>query len=480
MTATETTRLPGKVPGLAAIVGFLVCVEIASGVLQGYYTPIFSDIADHLSIQDADVNWFEAAQLIVSALVVPLLARLGDLIGHKQVLLLSTAVTALASWAVAFAPDFTTFLIAWAIQGFYVVWLPLEVSIIHRRTAHTGAQARLTRRSAGFLVAALEVGVIVGAVTSGALVESTSMTFLLMLPAIVVSLCFFVIWFGVADTPPVATGSLDLKGFWLVTLAIGLVMAGLILVRVQGPGSVLPWAVLALGLLAFWPFARFEMGLEEPLVDVRLMASPAQWPVQLTAFLFGMSVLGAQIPLSTFARTDPAEAGYGLGASAGFVSTLIAVYVLALVAGALLLPVVGRLIGTRLTMLAGCLLVALGYGLFLPLHDSTAQTLVNMAIAGIGSGALVAALPAAAAAAAPADRTGFVTGMTNTTKTIGGAIASSVFAIALASTGSMADLEAGHAPLGGYLTVWAVCSVTALVAAACLLLTPKDAFQDRA
>ena len=129
-------------------------------------------------------------------------------------------------------------------------------------------------------------------------------------------------------------------------------------------------------------------------------------------------------------------------------------------------------------MLAACLLVALGYGLFLPLHDSTAQTLVNMAIAGIGSGALVAALPAAAAAAAPADRTGFVTGMTNTTKTIGGAIASSIFAIALASTGSIADAEAGHAPLSGYLTVWAVCSITALIAAASLFVVPKDAFAD--
>ena len=104
----------------------------------------------------------------------------------------------------------------------------------------------------------------------------------------------------------------------------------------------LPWLVLVVGVLSLWPFARFELGLEEPLIDVRLMASPAQWPVQLTAFLFGMSVLGAQIPLSTFARTDPDEAGYGLGASAGFVSTLIGVYVLALVAGALLLPVVGR------------------------------------------------------------------------------------------------------------------------------------------
>jgi MFS family permease len=67
-----------------------------AGVLQGYYTPIFSDIADHLRISDGDVNWFEAAQLIVSALAVPFLARLGDLVGHRNVLLLSTAVTALA------------------------------------------------------------------------------------------------------------------------------------------------------------------------------------------------------------------------------------------------------------------------------------------------------------------------------------------------------------------------------------------------
>ena len=479
--STPTTHVPGRtpiVPGLATIVEFLVCVEIVSGILQGYYTPIFSDIADHLSIHDADVNWFEAAQLIVSALVVPILARLGDLIGHRQVLLLSTAVTALASWAVAFAPTFSTFLVAWAIQGFYVVWLPLEVSIIHRRTADTGAQARLTRRAASFLVAALETGVILGALTSGLLVESIGMTALLSIPAVAVTLVFFVIWFGVAATPPVHTGRLDWGGFWLATLAISLVMGGLILVRIQGPGSPVPWLVLVLGVLALWPFARYELRVDEPLIDMRLLATAGQWPVQLTAFLFGMSVLGAQIPLSTFARTDPEEAGFGLGASAAFVSTLIGVYVIALVAGALLLPVVGRLIGTRGAMLIACLLVALGYGLFLPLHDSTAQTLANMAIAGVGSGALVAALPAAAAAAAPADRTGFATGMTNTTKTIGGAIASSIFAIALASTGSIEGAEVGQAPLSGYLTVWAVCSLTALVAAASLLAVPRDAFAD--
>ncbi|QIX25364.1 MFS transporter [Nocardioides sp. JQ2195] len=472
MTATEERRSPA-VPGLWAIVGFLVCVELASGVLQGYYTPIFSDIADHLGIRDADVNWFEAAQLILSALVVPLLARLGDLIGHRNVLLISTAVTALGSWMLAFAPSFTTFLIGWALQGAYVVWLPLEIAIIHRRTAASGQQALLTRRAAAFLVAALEIGVIIGAVTSGALVEATSMTFLLTLPAIVVTACFFVIFFGIEDVRGASTGGVDLPGLGLITLTLGLVMGGLIAIRLQGAESLLAWGLIVAGLLSLVPFVRFEARLAEPLIDVRLFAESRQWPIQLTAFLFGMSVLGAQIPLSTFARTDPDEVGYGLGAGAGFVSTLIALYVITLVVGALSLPLAARLVGPRGALITGCLLVALGYGLFLPFHDSTVQALVNMGIAGLGSGALVAALPAAAADAAPAERTGFATGMTNATKTVGGAIASAVFAIALSATGSLEDPSEGHAALGGYLTVWAVCAAAAMVAAVALLVLPK-------
>jgi MFS family permease len=476
MTSTVQPLKPAH--SLVAIVGFLVCVELASGVLQGYYTPIYSDIADHLSIRDADVNWFEAAQLVVSALVVPPLARLGDLVGHKKVLLLSTAVTALGSWVLAFAPGFTTFLVGWAIQGAYVVWLPLEISIIHRRTAgegpDNGRQALLTRRGAAVLVGALELAVIVGALTSGALVEATSMGFLLALPAIVVTAVLPVVWFGIEDLPGRATGGYDWGGLGLVTVALGLVMGGLVAIRVQGAGSALAWALVLLGLLALVPFARYEAGRSEPMIDVRLLASRGQWPVQLTAFLFGMSVLGAQIPLSTFARTDPDVAGYGLGADASFVSTLIGVYVVFLAIGAFTLPLTSRLLGPRGGLVLGALLVALGYALWLPLHGSTGQALVNMAVAGVGSGALVAALPATAAAAAPPDRTGFATGMTNATKTVGGAIASSVFAICLASTGSIKDPVRGHAPLSGYLTIWAICALAALLAAVALLLMPRS------
>ena len=37
------------------------------------------------------------------------------------------------------------------------------------------------------------------------------------------------------------------------------------------------------------------------------------------------------------------------------------------------------------------------------------------------------------------------------------------------------DLEEGQAPLSGYLTVWAICAVAALLAAVALLMMPKAA-----
>ncbi|REF30565.1 MFS transporter [Calidifontibacter indicus] len=454
--------------GIGAIVGFLVCVEIASGALQGYYTPLFTDIARHLEIRDADVNWFEAAQLTVSALVVPVLARLGDVIGHRKVLLIATLVTAVASWAVAFAPNFWTFLIAWAFAGFYVVWLPLEVAIIHRRT---DGDPKRTRMAAAVLVFALELSVIAAALTAGALAETLSMTALLSIPAVVVTLALPAIWFGVPEVPPARKASLDLGGFWLITLALALLMGGLIVVRLDGPTS--PWALLLLVLAvgAFVLFGRFELRHREPLVDLRVLGAARQWPIQLTAFLLGVSVLGAQIPLSTFARTDPAVTGYGLGATAASVSSIIGLYVITLAIGALSLPTLARLLSPTGALTLGATLVGLGYLMFLPLHDGLSQLMLNMAVAGLGSGLLVAALPAAAAAEAPTEHTGFVTGMTNMTKTVGGALASSVFAIALSTTGSIdADAAENHASLGGYMTVWAICGASALLAAVVLAL----------
>lgn len=468
---------------LTGIVGLLAFVEFTSGVLQGYYTPMLTDIARHLNVHDADVNWLEGTQLMLSALVVPAFAKLGDMFGHKRMLLWSTAVTAIASLALPFANSFGLFLAAWAIQGFYVVWLPLEVAIIWSRTRGREDASLLTARAAGILVAMLEAGAITGALLGGQLVDTLQLWVVRLVPALLVVACFFVIQFGVRESDLLTGGKLDLVGLVLVSLALIAFTGGLSLLRLGGVGSPIAWVAIAAGLLLLVPFVRYELRHPDPLIDVRMFRSPALAPVFLTAGLFGVSVLGAQAPLSTFARTDPELYGYGLGTTGFRTSLIIGLYLIAMIVGALLFSRVSKWITPRLTFVAAAVFVGVGYLLFVAFHDTYAQVVANMVVAGIGSGALVAALPAAAASAAPPTQTGVATGLTNSVKTVGGAIASAIFGIALrqGTAGAAATADATAGSLAGYFTVWLVCGVTALIAAMLLLLVvPKTAFTDQA
>ena len=56
--ASATSR---RVALAGGIVGALAVVEFTSGVIQGYYAPLLTDIARRLGIADADVNWLERA-----------------------------------------------------------------------------------------------------------------------------------------------------------------------------------------------------------------------------------------------------------------------------------------------------------------------------------------------------------------------------------------------------------------------------------
>ncbi|OII34270.1 MFS transporter [Plantibacter sp. MMLR14_011] len=475
------TSIRGSAAGITAgLIGWLFLVEITSGVLQGYYVPLIPDLVEHLGIHDADFNWFEAAQLLLSALVVPILAKLGDMFGHKRVLLVSTVLTAGASWWLVVAGDFWSFLAAWALQGFYVVWLPLEIALIFERGRRSGTGASQTRRAAGLLVVALEAGAIIGALSSGRILTALGgdIPLTMMLPAVAVTLVFFAILFGVPESEPLPGRTLDFAGFVLLSLALLLITSGLTFLRLNGPQTWWVWGLIAIGVLAFLPFGRHEVRQPDPAIDLRVLRQPNMWPVQLTAGLIGISLLGAQAPLSTYAGT-PRENGYGLGLDAGDISTLIGAYLISMIVGALLFPLVSRWATPRIALIVAASLVAVGYLLFLPFHLETWQVFLNMAIAGLGSGALVGAMPAAAAAAAPRGQTGVASALTNTTKTIGGSFASAVFGVVLFA-GAAQAVTAGASSLSGYLTVWAICGAGALVAAVLLCFVPKLAFADAA
>ncbi|WEK14975.1 MAG: MFS transporter [Candidatus Microbacterium phytovorans] len=470
----------------AGLIGWFILVEVVSGILQGYYVPLFSDIVVALDIHDSDVNWFEAAQLLLSALVVPVLAKLGDMYGHKRILLIAAVLTAGATWWLAFAGSFWTFLIAWALQGFYVVWLPLEIALIFERGRAQNRGVSLTRRAAGLLVVGLQAGAIIGALAAGRIFAATGgdLTLTLIVPAIAVTLVAVVIWLWVPESTPQPGRTLDTWGFVILAWGLLLITSALAWMRLIGELDLGDgvWVgvvtLLVLGVVVLVGFVLFELRQKDPAIDVRVLARPDMWPVQVTAFLIGISLLGAQGPLSTYAGTDP-SLGYGLGLDATERSNVIGVYLVSLIVGAVLFAVTSRRASPRIVLIAAALLVGVGYTLFLPFHLELWQVLLNLSIAGLGCGALVGAMPAAAAAAAPLGQTGVASALTNTTKTIGGTFSSAVFGVVLAGGAGVAASQTA-ASLGGYLTVWAICAAGGFLAAVLLFFVPKVAFADAA
>ncbi len=293
------------------------------------------------------------------------------------------------------------------------------------------------------------------------------------------TLIALVIWLAVPESQPVGGRSLDGRGFVLLTLVLLLITGALTFPRLDQnlPGiAVWMWPLLAAAAALLVWFVRFELRQSDPAIDIRVVRRPEMWPVLATAALVGISLLGAQGPLSTYAGTDR-SLGYGLGLDSADRSNIIGVYLVSLIVGAILFAVFSRRANPRVVLIGAAALVGIGYALFLPFHLELWQVLLNLSIAGIGSGALVAALPAAAAAAAPAGRTGIASGLTNTTKTVGGSFASAIFGVLLAAgAGSVASQTA--ASLGGYLAVWTICAAGGFVAAALLLFVPRVAFGD--
>ncbi|MGJ9413725.1 MFS transporter [Aeromicrobium sp. CF4.19] len=476
-TQSAATPPPSSqvVPRLAKVIGFLVFTEIVYGILRGFYGPLVSDISVRLGISDGAFNWFETAQHTMAVLMVIVFARLGDVRGLKRVLLWTTTVTAAGAWILVFAPSFTTFLVGYVLMGACAVWLPLEIAIVYKRTAGSEHQHRLSRRAAGILVSAFYLSIVLGAVFGGALADAVPLPVVLSIPAVLATAATVVVWFGIENDEPTATATnLDWVGLGLLMASLGSFLAGMVAIHLQGVTSPLAWALVVVGLAIQIPFARYESRQSEPIIDVQLLKIRAQWPVQVAGFLYGLALIGGEIPNITYFGTDPDAVGYGLGVGAGFVSLGIASQVVCIAIGALSFPTMANLLGARRAVVLAAFVGALGAGLWLPFHDSPGMALVNLGITGLGAGAVMAALPVLAATAAPPDRTGFATGMNSVVKNLGGTIATAIFAIVLSATGSLDAAADRFAPFSGYVTVWSTCAAAALLAGFVLMLLPRS------
>ncbi len=456
-SAPPTAGAPALPGSIAAVVGFLVFTEFASGFMQGYYNPLLTRIVEHHGADAAAANWFNSVFALAGAVLVPLLSKLGDRYGHRLVLRWAVVVVVASALLVAFAPSYDLLLVGRALMGPLAVWLPLEIAIIHSRLSGHTAQ-----RAIVLVVAVLTGGSVVGSLAAGAVSAVLPELWMsLLAPVVILAVALYAVFARIPETTQLRAAPIGYAGFAGLAVILGTLIYGLAQVPAGGlasPATLIPLAIAVVVAAVWIPWQRRS---KTPAIDFSLVGSRRLGPVFVASLLFGMLVLGNVVPFVTFFSADPATTGYGFGFDVGALSLLTAGFSSMLVVGGLVSTPLTRRLGLRLPLAAASVVCGAAFAATIALHGSFAGMVSAMVVLWLAAGFVLGLAPAIVAELAPAGQTGIAAGLYNTLRSVGSALAGAVFALALA-----AFAGANGIGVGGYVLVWVISAVGFVVAGA--------------
>lgn len=448
-----------RADSVVKLVGFLVVLEFCSGVLQAWISPLLPAVLRTYGTTAAELNWVSAAYLLSTALCVPLLSALGDRYGHRRMLVLAAALVAAGSILVAVAPTFGVLLLGRVVQGPLGAFLPLEFAIVRERAGDRSG------RAIGLLIGGLSVGGGVGFVASGLVGDRVSLSAALWVPALLLILAVPGAAFLVPETTARRRFPIDWLGAGLLGVGLVLLLAAVGNGRAWGWGDVRTVVGLAGGMLLLGLWITVERRTPHPLVDVSLVVGGALSLPLLAGLFYGAELYGSQVAVALFLGL-PASTGVGLGLTAGQLGLVLLAFAVASFLGTVAAPRLAERRGRRAALLVGALSTAAGYLLTVAVHDAAGAFVLWQILVGFGNGLVLATLSTLVVTRAPGDAVAVSSGLFNTARTIGGAVAGAVFAAIMASL--VVHPAAGGKPVtseSGFEAVWVACAVLALTVA---------------
>jgi MFS family permease len=279
----------------------------------------------------------------------------------------------------------------------------------------------------GTIAALVSVGVGMGIVLAGPIMDVLGWRWLFWLPLIltliaVVGGVLFIPKSPVRSPGRVSWLSAALRCGWLVALLVALTHAS-----GWGWGSPRVIRLLAAAAVLALAWIAAELRAATPLINMHMMRHRAIWTNNLVALLIGIALYATFAFLPEFVQTPPA-ARYGFGASilrSGLM--LLPMAVTMLVAGLLAGPLARR-VGGKALVVAGCLAACLAMAILAFAHAHQWEIYLSTAIMGTGFGLVFSAMAALVTAAVPADQTGAASGVNTNIRAIGGSIGSAVMA----------------------------------------------------
>jgi MFS transporter, DHA2 family, multidrug resistance protein len=354
-----------------------------------------------------DIYGFLIAGLLIT------MGTLGDRIGRRRLLLIGAAGFGAASVVAAFSTSAEMLIASRAVLGVAAATLaPSTLSLI-RNMFHDPAQRTV---AIGFWVTSYSVGAAIGPLVGGLLLQSLwwGSVFLLAVPVMVLLLVV-----GPRLLPEFRDpepGRFDLPSAALSLVSVLAVIYGVKRMAEDGFGSQ-PLLAIAAGLVVGAVFLHRQHKLADPMIDLRLFRVPA-FSASLAAnglalfAVFGVDLFIAQY-LQLVLGMGPFEAGlWTLPSAAGFI------------VGSMIAPLIARAVRPGILVAGGLAVAAAGVAML-------TQVGADSGLAALVAGSVVMALGAAQVVtlstdlivgAAPPERAGTASGISETGTELGGAL----------------------------------------------------------
>ncbi|WP_173921644.1 MFS transporter [Agromyces sp. Marseille-P2726] len=401
---------------LRLLVASLLTVSFLGALDHTVVSTSLATVAGELGALE-HMSWVVVGYTLASTVLLPVLGKLGDVVGPRLVFLTSLVVFLAASAACGFAQDMTQLVIARVAQGMSSAGLQLMSQTI---VAHV-TTPRQRPRYLSIIGAAFPIAILVGPVLGGLITDYWGWPWVFWINLPLGLAAFALAVFAIPHVEGATRRRFDVAGSISFTIAfVALVLA----VTWIGDPAVRLQAVVAftIAALTFAAFFLIELRAAEPIVPLRLFADRTIAAGIALSAIIGIGLFSVTAYLPTYFqmayRTSATVSGlvpiatvFGM-----LVSNLLTGWLASRTGHYRVFPIVGTVLGAT-----GLFVMAL-----LPIASPLWVPMAVMFVVGLGTGSFMSLVIAVVQDAAPRTETGTVTATTNLVRQMGSTVATAI------------------------------------------------------
>ena len=417
---------------------FVLCLAVFMVAVDGTVVSVaVPAISEQLHPTYNQVLWIGDIYSFVLAGLLITMGNVGDRVGRRRLLLISSLAFGVASAAAALAPTAAMLIVARVVQGVAGAGLmPSTLALL--RSLFTDDRQRM--RAVGTWSASGAAGAALGPTVAGVLLEHFYWGSVLLVNLPVVALILAVGAWALPEARSEGAHPLDLLSVVLSTVGILGVVYGITELAHSGLRERSAYVALVVGGVLLWVFLRRQRRLPTPLLDLALFTQTRFTAAIVAQLAIVFANIGALFFLPIFLRQvgdfSPLQSGMAT----------LPESIVALLTSAFTARLIGRW-GHRGILLTGMSVGAAGLvllGLTLPL--SYAAMVFPLMLLGFSFGSVVTVASDLVLTSASADRVGAATGISETAFELGTALGiaitgSAVAVLYLLMTGTSANFS---------------------------------------